>query len=269
MNWIKRLFSSDSPEPPRYEKPLYQSEWVKYDSEHHDEQAHIGVDVGCKEIAGLSRQPSLCIVTLLLSQTSLRESPLDSAEEALNRKLTAALGATYAGSIHLHTKKLLFFYLPADEPVEDHMSDVLSNTEGLSWEVKIVSDPDWKVFTHDLYPPADALLMHQNAKNYQFYKEQQEEGGLPWPEYGNIYHFIMFKDEDNLSKCRAELIKLGFEVSDESQENQSVMLEVKKEEKLSLDHINEVTLALQKLALTFHGTYEDWEVNEEEWDHED
>ncbi len=229
-----------------------------------DRPASIYVDLGAVREVPLEHLPFMAYVRLHMRTP--RDDGLSSQEEfdrliEIEDQLTARLlneGCVYLGRYTGNGLRDFFFYVGDETLWNERVAAVLEAFPEYEYESGTQEDPEWSTYFDFLFPPAED---QQRISNRRLCAVLESNGDtLETPR--EIDHWFYLPDEARGEALIAEAATLGFTVRDRgwTEDEEAYRVQLWREDIPQPGTIDELTLALLALALSFDGDYDGWET---------
>lgn len=241
--------------------------WNFYDCQIDGQQASITLDMDLVEAAPLAEMPWLLTVDIALREptaaglaTREENEQLGVLEDALVEDLELLARARLVGRLTWQGRRIFYFYAPEEHGLVDAAYGALAPTPDYAagMECEAEHDADWENYLEVLYPdPLAETLIHNRHLVMTLY-EAGDRLAIPRP----LEHVVRFAEEADRRRFEEDCAAEGFEVvrrvAEGGDEDFPLELEVRREDRVELDHIDEVVRQLWELAERCGGYYLSW-----------
>lgn len=242
--------------------------WDNYVVAVKDKPVSVMVNIGLKELAPAKERPFAIILRIKYPEMDSKGFPeiaLADEMNAIENELEAALGrkngAWYAGRFTQRGLREFYFYALDTVGYLPTCASILSAHPKYPWLVKALYDKNWSNYFEVLYP-VDAEL--EKMENRRIIQALQKKGDNPDKERP-IDHTIYFKSDWYRKSFLKELDLPGFKLTEVPAEKSnagdySFKLVISRPDRPEIQHMNELTIRLRKLAVKHNGSYEGWQT---------
>jgi regulator of RNase E activity RraB len=188
------------------------------------------------------------------------EAPtLHEIEEHLVRTLGEMCDARFAGRITGNNRREFYFYAPAHADLEEAVLSTSREYPNYSIEYGHQHDPDWRQYLELLYPSAEDWQRISNRRVIEQLAEHGDDASIP----RLVDHMAYFPSAESPQAFAARAIALGFaldsaEFDEDPRTEPPYSLVLKREDPVTWDHIDKVTLELAEIAESLGGDYHGW-----------
>jgi uncharacterized protein (TIGR01619 family) len=244
--------------------------WDFYFSNVNDEVASILVNLGISDSVPDPQRPWLQWIWVYFQKPSddgyptpdeNEDSTLDQIEEALTQAVKESLEAEMVGRITTQKRREFFFYGPRAAGFEEAVADALKSFPAYQFKMGTREDPDWSHYLDILYPTPEDLWIIRNRHLVEVLEGYGDSLQAP----RSVNHWIYFKSPEDRHNFVAEVVNSGFNVIEESEDDDVETklrygVELERVDHVDWDSINHVTLQLLRLTKQVGGKYDGWET---------
>lgn len=244
----------------------YSPAWEVYFCHIEDQPAFVSVDLALADIAPVASKPNLMEVAVALQTTDETGFPeaekwgmLEKIEDVVVQLLEDKLDALFVGKTLHSGKRGLYFYSDQVLQLESCVEAVKQKFPDYLLVSQATEDKDWEIYFQLLYPDDESMQRIQNTRVMQHLEAQGDQAFVP----RKIKHWLYFKTaldrETVLKALTAQHYTLELAEEEPAEKIYPQKLVVSRQNKADDETINEVTLALFRLAQQHNGEYDGWE----------
>jgi hypothetical protein len=245
--------------------------WDFYFAKVNDVVASLFVDLGIRDSVPDAGRPWLLWNWVYFRQprddglSSSEEAPiLHEIEDALTKEVKETTNAELVGRITTAGRREFYFYGPQPGRFAEAVASALKRFPDYEFETGTAEDPKWSQYLDVLYPSPENC---QRIKNLHVIESLEKHGdSLKKPR--QVSHWAYFAASPDRDHFIATAVSSGFKVTDQSRSDDpqtahAYGVTLQRVDRVDWDSINEVTLALFRLAKEVNGVYDGWETSVE------
>jgi len=239
-------------------------EWDSYFANVNNELASLFVDLGIRESVPDPLRPHLTWCWVYMNQP--RPDGLSSGDEApmlgtIEDDLLGALKerTAFVGRITAAGRREFYFYSDDATRCEDTTSRTMRKHATYRFDLGSKRDEPWSQYLDLLYPSPEEFQRIKNRRVVEVLKQQGDQLAKARP----VSHWAYFATPRDRNSFLAEVTRRGFTIADRSTdagEPSSHRYGVTLEKVDSIEHIDDVTIELFRLARMHDGEYDGWET---------
>jgi hypothetical protein len=275
MRWLRNLFSRPAPEaaaapeaPPIEAGPAASvTGWDSWRALTKDGPVSVALDLALEGHVPDPARPHLARVSCPLQapdadgQSAVSEGEaLARAEDALSAAF-AAIGATYAGRVTMAGVRHHLFYLADIAPAARALAAAAPGLAGYQPLLQGEDDPAWSGWTEELSPPPRARRWMEDRRMVEALARHGDRPEIARP----VDHQASFATAAAREAFATEAASLGFEPAvrrDDAPPPSPFSIDLRRDDPVTLRHLNGVTWTLCELATRHGGSYDGWEPAE-------
>lgn len=245
----------------------HRGNWDTYVMQIDQRPASVVVDLDFGHSPEAKAKTNVIVVQLQLQQVLADGMPqrsevsvLDSIENALEKQLADALGASYTGRYTRDGLRTFYFYSNDTSSCRRSVALVLAQFPAYTWDLKINSDTGLSYYQHVLYPTQQEW---ERIKNRRMVDALQAKGDR-LTAARKVDHYFYFKTESDRKSFARIVQDSGFVVENAGKEmgirDKPYSLHISRTDKVDSESMDKVTIFLWKLALHYFGKYDGWET---------
>ena len=240
--------------------------WDNYIVAVNDKPVSIVVNLGLKELAPVKERPFAIVLRVKYPEMDDRGFPVESLADELNQiesELETVFqktnGAWYAGRFTQRGLREFYFYALDTIGYVRASTSVLQKHSKFPWLVKAVYDKDWTNYFEVLYPHNEEREKMENRKIIDELQKKGDKADKQRP----VDHTIFFKTDWFRRAFLKELGEPGFKVIEMPAEKTEkgdypFKLVITRTDRPEIQHMNDLTITLSKLAQKNSGRYDGW-----------
>lgn len=234
--------------------------WEIFIREKNDHIAFIRFDIGMQEEVPVKEAISLIILKLQTKRIFSKKldfNLLNAFEDDLLEILTEQ--DYYVGVMTVQDARFFYLYSSKMQQLEQRLRKLLATHKRIACELSVQEDPEWITYKDLLCPDLYEQQWIANRNLVENLKGHQDPLHIP----REVNHWIYFADETSRESFKAEVVRLGFEIASEHQDDEwekPYQLVLSHESSVDLDTIHQSTMLLFKMALTAGADYDGWET---------
>jgi len=167
----------------------------------------------------------------------------------------------FVGSFMSNGDRLEYYYLTEISDIENQLhSFYKKNYPNQEYEINVVKDSKWTYYRDFLYPNDETLAYMYDEKLIK----RIEDSGDNTSQLRKINHWLFFKSERKMNKCKTILTKEGFTLESEivnKKDNLPYELKISKHGPIIIDSIFNTTCFLKEATEKYKGRYDGWETS--------
>jgi uncharacterized protein (TIGR01619 family) len=240
--------------------------WDNYVLSVNDKPVSIVVNLGLKDLAPVKERPFAIVLRIKYPEMDNRGFPVESLADELNQ-LESELetifqkknGAWYAGRFTQRGLREFYFYALDTVGYVQSSVSILQKHSKFPFLVKAVYDKEWTNYFEVLYPHNEEKEKMENRKIIDELQRKGDHSGQSRP----IDHTLYFKSDWFRKSFLKELDLPDFKVTEMPVEktetgNYPFRLVISRPDKPEIQHMNDLTIGLSKLAQKNSGKYDSW-----------
>ena len=240
--------------------------WDNYIVSVKEKPVSIVVNLGLKEVAPVKERPFAIVLRIKYPELDERGFPAESLADELNQmesELESIFqkknGAWYAGRFTQRGLREFYFYALDTVGYVQTSNSVLQKHTKFPWLVKAVYDKEWTNYFEVLYPHNEEREKMENRRIIDELAKKGDKSDKLRP----IDHTLFFKSDWFRKSFLKELLEPGFQVTEMPIEKTEkgdypFRLVLRRTERPEIQHMNELTIGLSKLAQKNSGKYDGW-----------
>jgi len=167
----------------------------------------------------------------------------------------------FVGSFMSNGDRFEYYYLTEISDIENQLhSFYKKNYPNQEYEINVVKDVKWTYYKDFLYPNDETLAYISDEKLIK----RIEDSGDNTSQSRKINHWLFFKSERKMNKCKTILTKEGFTLESETvnkKNNLPYELKISKQGPIIIDSIFNTTCFLRETTEKYKGRYDGWETS--------
>ena len=240
--------------------------WDNYIVSVNEKPVSIVVNLGLKDLAPAKERPFAIVLRIKYPELDSKGFPAENLADELNQlesELESSFhqknGAWYAGRFTQRGLREFYFYALDTVGYVQTATSVLLKHSKFPWLVKAVNDKDWTNYFEVLYPHNEEKEKMENRKIIDELQKKGDKTDKQRP----IDHTIYFKSDWFRKSFLKELAEPGFKVTEMPVEKTEkgdypFRLVISRTDRPEIQHMNELTIGLSKLAQKNSGIYDGW-----------
>jgi len=157
--------------------------------------------------------------------------------------------------------RLEYYYISEVGAIENKLQQLYTETyPNKEHDINIVKDKKWSYYKDFLYPNEETLAYMTDEKLVT----QIHSSGDNTAKSRKINHWLHFKSERKMNKCKAILVKEGFTFESQTINRETKLpyeLQVSNNGSIVMNSIHDTTRLLNEISRDFKGKYEGWETS--------
>ncbi|ATL46958.1 hypothetical protein COR50_07045 [Chitinophaga caeni] len=242
--------------------------WDTYVAEYTKGLGSVMYNQSLKKIAPISSMPYMLMVGVNCKTNDGRDLPTPEEIDqlyAMSDTITTVIKRQVklfklAGSRTYHNQRYDYYYVSDTAKLQDKIAEAFHEKfHYYKFHIKFKNDPGWNGYLNFLYPSATILEFKQNNEIIARLRSAGDHLDIP----RNVMHFLRFKEVVDREKFEELVKEQGFDVKVKLFDQKNLVMPfricISREDPVSANFINPVTVMLRKLAARCNGEYEFWQ----------
>jgi Regulator of ribonuclease activity B/Family of unknown function (DUF695) len=272
MRWLRNLFSRPAPEAATAPETLpveavpaaSVTSWDSWRALTPDGPVSVALDLALEGRVPDPARPHLARIFYPLRAPDSDGQPTASEGEALARAedvlsaAFAAVGATYAGRVTMAGVRHHLFYLADEARAAEALAVAAPGLAGYQPVLQGEDDPAWSGWKDELSPPPRARRWMEDRRMVEELARHGDRPEIARP----VDHQASFATAEAREAFAAAAASLGFEPAvrrDDAPPPSPFSIDLRRDDPVTLRHLNGVTWKLCELATRHGGSYDGWE----------
>ncbi|MBW8686918.1 DUF695 domain-containing protein [Chitinophaga rhizophila] len=244
----------------------YQPDWDIYTCHIEDKPAIIGLDLGLRRFAPLSKKPYSLFITVYLNQPRPDGFPhgeefsmLGEIEDWLVQELENSLKAHFVGRTMSDGIRDFYFYTSDIQDYEQCIASAMARFPNYRYECGMKEDKTWELYFDYLFPDVQEFQRIQNRKVLRTLKQH---GDIAERERV-VDHWIYFSAEAEREIFGQQVQRLGFAIEArpiDEKGPQPYGLKLSRTDRTDEESIDTAVMMLWELAQEMNARYDGWET---------
>jgi hypothetical protein len=165
-----------------------------------------------------------------------------------------------AGTFSYQCERIDYYYLSDTNEVRKSLEAAYKNYfPNYKYSIKISNDQNWEGYLTFLYPNEETYEYMSNEKVIGNLTKEGDDLSKP----RQVDHWLYFKTEADRNKFILYATKEKFKIEKKDYYKDSKLpyrLQISRTDKVDINSISTITIALRKKALEYNGKYDGWET---------
>lgn len=244
----------------------YQPDWDIYTCHIEDKPAIIGLDLGLRRFAPLSKKPYSLFISVYLKEPRADGFPngeefsmLGVIEDWLVQEMETSLKAHFVGRTMSDGVRDFYFYTSDIQDYDQHIANAMERFPDYKYECGVKEDKTWELYFDYLFPDTQEFQRIQNRKVLRTLKQH---GDIAERER-IVDHWIYFSAEAERDVFGQQVQLLGFSIEARPVDEKSPQpygLKLSRIDRTDEESIDTAVMMLWELAQEMSARYDGWET---------
>ncbi|ACU61530.1 protein of unknown function DUF1260 [Chitinophaga pinensis DSM 2588] len=244
----------------------YQPDWDIYTCHIEDKPAIIGLDLGLRRFAPLTRKPYSIFISVYLKHPRPDGFPhgdefskLGVIEDCLVQQLETSLNAHFVGRTISNGVRDFYFYSSNTSGYEESIAEAMAQFPDYRYECGMKEDKTWELYFDYLFPDTQEL---QRIHNRKVLRTLKQHGDIAERER-IIDHWVYFSAEAEREIFGQQVERLGFAIEGRPVDEkgpQPYGLKLSRNDRTDEESIDSAVMMLWELAQEVNARYDGWET---------